>query len=72
MRLPSIGGVYVSRMRINVGPLAKFDLLIGEDWITATRAIITSDGLAEPSMCDLRHLSSDHTWQPFLSGIGMG
>jgi hypothetical protein len=68
IRLPSIGGTYVSRMRIKVALLAtfpKFDLVIGADWIAATHATVTSDGLAQPSAHHLLLMQLGHEWEPF-------
>jgi hypothetical protein len=68
MRLPSIGGVYVSQMPITVvEDLTKFDLVIGADWIAATNAVVTPHGLARPSKGDvirlkLRKRAGHTTW----------
>jgi hypothetical protein len=69
-RLPSVGGVYASRMRIPVTSLPKYDLLIGSDWIAATRATVTSRGLEQPSKRDRLSLrfalrrGAGHSWEP--------
>jgi hypothetical protein len=65
MRLPSIGGFYLSRIRMDVVSMPKFDLVLGANWVAATHATVTADGLAEPSEDNLSCLQPGHSWVPF-------
>jgi hypothetical protein len=69
MRIPALGGVYASRTRIIVGYVAKFDLVLGADWIEATHATVVSQGLARPSPRSLQRLQSGYTWEPFVENL---
>jgi hypothetical protein len=65
IRVPTIGGAYTSRFRIPVRSLVKFDVLLGADWVKATGAIVSNDGLtlALPSPECLQSLADGHSWK---------
>jgi hypothetical protein len=72
----TIEGFFVSRFRIPVGSVKydAHDVLLGADWIAASRPNFTKQGMANPSVESLRSLPNGHFWKlslpPYLMKDG--